>query len=118
MKNTTFAESLKDALHGLFYVIRSERNMSFHLIAAALALAASLYYKINRVELLFVISAIFLVIIAEMLNTALEKTVDLHTGAFHPLAGIAKRAAAGAVLCAVLFAIVVACLVFGDKLLL
>ncbi len=116
MKHTTFIGSFKDALKGLFFVIRHERNMGFHLIAAALALAASLYYKIDRLELLFVFSAIFLVFLTEMFNTALEKLVDLHTREYHPLARIAKRVAAGAVLCAAFFAIVVAYLVFADKM--
>lgn len=116
MKHETFAESLKDAFLGLFFVIRHERNMGFHFLTAALALAASFYYKINRMEFLFVITAIFLVIITEMLNTAVETLADLYTREYHPLVGIAKRIAAGAVLCAALFALVVAYLVFADKL--
>ena len=84
MKHRTFARSLKDAFQGVFFVIRHERSMAFHLIAAALALAASLYCQIDRLELLFVFSAIFLVIIAEMFNTALEKLVDLQTREYHP----------------------------------
>lgn len=116
MKHKTFAGSLKDAFKGIFFVIRHERNMSFHILAAALALAASFYYKINRMEFLFVITAIFLVMITETLNTAVETLVDLYTREYHPLAGIAKKVAAGAVLGAALFAVVIACLVFGDKL--
>lgn len=117
MKHKTFAGSLKDAFRGVIFVIRHERNMGFHILAAALALAASFYYKINRMEFLFVITAIFLVIITEMLNTAVETLADLYTREYHPLVGIAKKVAAGAVLGAAFFAVVVACLVFGDKLL-
>ncbi len=116
MKHRTLAGSLKDAFQGVFFAIRHERNMAFHLIAAALALAASLYYQIDRLELLFVFSAIFLVILTEMFNTALEKLVDLQTREYHPLAKIAKSVAAGAVLCAAFFAVVVAYLVFGKRM--
>ena len=117
MKRRTFLRSLNDAFQGVYFAARMERNMRFHLIAAALVLAASLYFKIEKIELLFVLTAIFIVIITELLNTALEKTVDLYTQEYHPLAEIVKHVAAGAVLCAAIFALIVAYLVFGDKIL-
>jgi diacylglycerol kinase (ATP) len=116
MKHKTFVGSLKDAFRGLFFAIRHERNMGYHLLVAAFVLAASFYYHLDRTEFLFVFTAIFLVILTEMFNTAVETLVDLYTSEYHPLAGIAKRVAAGAVLCAAFFALVVAYLVFADKL--
>ncbi len=116
MKHRTFAGSLKDAFKGLFFAIRHERNMRYHILAAAVALAASFRYHLDRTELLIVFTAIFLVILTEMFNTAVETLVDLYTSEHHPLAGIAKRVAAGAVLCAAFFALIVAYLVFADKL--
>ncbi len=91
--------------------------MHIHLVAAGAALAASLYFKVPKTELLLIITAIFLVFITEMINTAVEAVVDLKTEQYHPLARVAKNVAAGAVLCAALFSIVVACLVFADRLL-
>jgi diacylglycerol kinase (ATP) len=108
--------SFSYAFQGLFYAFRSERNMGLHLLAAAIALAASFYYKLDKVEFLFVIAAIFLVFTAELFNTAVETTVDLLTRKYHVLARIAKNVAAGAVLLAALFALIVAFFVFGDKL--
>lgn len=89
--------------------------MGLHVLAAAIAIAASFYFKVEKVELLFVVAAIFFVFTAEMLNTAMEATVDLLTDKYHILARIAKNVAAGAVLLAALFALIVAFFVFGDK---
>ncbi|MGI6308302.1 MAG: diacylglycerol kinase family protein [Dethiobacteria bacterium] len=116
MKRKQFIRSLMDALQGIFCALRREKNMKLHLISAIIALAASFYFKVERLELLFVLTAIALVLIAEMLNTALEAAVDLKTEEFHPLARLAKNVAAGAVLCAALFALVVGYIVFADRL--
>ncbi|HHU76697.1 MAG TPA: diacylglycerol kinase family protein [Firmicutes bacterium] len=116
MKHRTFSESLKDAFKGLFFAMRHERNMGYHILAAGIVLVVSFHFHLDRIELLFVCTAIFLVIITEMINTAVEAVVDLYTSEYHHLAKVAKRVAAGAVLCAALFSLVVAYLVFADKL--
>ncbi|NMB35840.1 MAG: diacylglycerol kinase family protein [Firmicutes bacterium] len=116
MKHKVFLHSLKNAFRGICSALRRERNMRLHLIGAALALAASFYFRIEKYEFLFVLAAIALVLISEMLNTALEAAVDLKTLEFHPLARLAKNVAAGAVLCATLFALIVGCIVFAGRL--
>ena len=65
---------------------------------------------------LLVIVAITLVIVAEMINTAIETVVDMYTKEYHPLAEVAKNVAAGAVLITVLNAIVIGYYVFLKKL--
>jgi len=116
MKNKKLINSILNAFSGIAYAFRSERNLPLHLVSAAAALAASFYFQVGRTELLFVITAIFLVFITEMVNTAVEAAVDLKTKRFHPMARIAKNVAAGAVLCAALFALLVAYVVFADRL--
>ena len=116
MKKKKMLKSFKEACKGIIYALRSERNFCIHFLGAAAALAASFYFKVEKVELLFVITAIFLVFIAEMLNTAIEAVVDLKTKKIHPLARIAKNVAAGAVLCAALFALLIAYFVFAERL--
>ncbi len=116
MKHKNFTRSFADAFQGLLYALKSERNMVIHLVATAISLSASYLFQISRIEFLFVLSAIFLVIITEMFNTALEAAVDLKTMKKHPLALIAKSVAAGAVLCAVLYSLFVAWLVFAEKI--
>lgn len=116
MKLKKLGKSFLYALAGIVFAFRSERNMTLHIIAAALALAASFYFQVDKLELLAVIMAIFLVFITEMMNTAVEAAVDLKTRNYHPLARVAKNVAAGAVLLAALFALLVAYLVFAGRL--
>lgn len=116
MKCKYFLRSLMDALQGIVSAITREKNMKLHLAGAVIALAASFYFKVGRIEFLFVCTAIALVFVAEMLNTAVEAAVDLKTEEFHPLARLAKNVAAGAVLCAAIFALVVGFIVFAGRL--
>jgi diacylglycerol kinase (ATP) len=72
--------------------------------------------NLRALELLLVIVAITLVIVAEMINTAIETVVDMYTKEYHPLAEVAKNVAAGAVLITVLNAIMIGYYVFLKKL--
>jgi diacylglycerol kinase len=91
--------------------------MRFHTAAAAAAVAAGVYFRLTGSEWLFLFSAIFLVMTMEMLNTALERVVDLFTREYHPLARLAKNAAAGAALLAAVYAIIVGLFIFGPQIL-
>ena len=92
-----FFRSFSFAGQGVWHVVRTERNMRVHLVAAAGAVAA-LVLRISAVDWACVLTAIGLVLTAETLNTAVEALTDLCTSEYHPLAKIAKDAAAGAVL--------------------
>src|SRR5690606_42047237 len=74
--------------------------MRAHLLIAILVLLAATVLGVSRVELGIVVLTIALVMVAEMVNTALEAAVDLITEEYRPLARTAKRVAAGAVLLA------------------
>jgi diacylglycerol kinase (ATP) len=90
--------------------------MRIHFGVALLVLIASLFVNLTRVELVVVIATICLVLMAEMINSAIEAVVDIITDEFDPRAKIAKDVSAGAVLVAAINALVVAYLVFADKL--
>lgn len=107
-------DSFRYALDGILHGFRSQRHMRFHFCVAVLALLAGVVFGLNRAELLVLLFAISLVIIAELFNTAIEAVVDLVTTAYHPLAKYAKDVAAGAVLIAALNACVVGLLLFLD----
>ena len=116
MKHRTLNESFSCAISGLVYVLRSERNMKIHLLAAFLATSLGFILGISRVEWGLLCLAIFLVLAAETANTALEKVVDLVTAEYHPLARNAKNAAAGAVLLSAINAVIMAFIIFGRYL--
>jgi diacylglycerol kinase (ATP) len=90
--------------------------MRIHFAAAAGVLVLAFIYNVTRLELIALLIAIAFVLIAEMVNTAVEATIDLSTPSFDPLAKIAKDLAAGAVLIAAINAIAVGYLVLADRL--
>lgn len=111
-----FLRSFGYALEGIFHVLRTQRNMKVHLAATLLVAAVGLFLRLSNAEWLSVSFAIFFVLAAECLNTAIEAIVDLVSPQHHPLAKIAKDCAAGAVLLAAMYSLVVAYFVFGPKL--
>lgn len=117
MKNRTLGDSFQNAWAGICYSVKTQRNIRIHISVAVIALVLGWLLEISRVELLFVILAISLVFATEMVNTAIEKTVDLFMSTYHPLAKIAKNVAAGAVLVAAINAVVIGVAVFGIPLL-
>lgn len=104
------------AVDGIFYSLKTQRNMRVHFAAALLVLGLAFYLNLDSRDLLFLVFAITLVIMAEMFNTAIEAAVDLAVSEFHPLARIAKNVAAGAVLVAALNALAVAYLILFPRL--
>ena len=108
--------SFGHAYQGIVYAVRSQRNLRFHLFAATGVLVLSLLVGVSALELALLVLVILTVIITEMLNTAVEFTVDLVTREFHPLAKLAKDISAGAVLVASAGAVAVGLLVLGDEL--
>jgi diacylglycerol kinase (ATP) len=114
VEDNRFWAAFDYAFQGILYATRTQRNMRVHLVAGALALFATLYLRLERAYVAVVVIAIALVIALELVNTAIEAVVDLMTVAHHPLAKIAKDAAAGAVLIASLAAVVVGYLAFYE----
>ena len=116
MQARSFRESLSFALAGIRYTWETQRNFRLHVLTGSLILILSYFMRLTSGELLLVGSAIFLVLIMELLNTALETTVDLVTQEFHPLAFVAKNLGAAAVLLAAVYALLVGVVVFGRRI--
>ena len=114
VQDSRFWASFDFAFQGILYATRTQRNMRIHLIAASLAILATLYLRLERSYVAIVVLCIALVIAMELINTAIEAVVDLMTVAHHPLAKIAKDAAAGAVLVVSMAAIIVGYLAFYE----
>jgi len=114
-KSRSILWSFNYAIEGVVYALRTQRNMRIHVAAAALTLVASLLLGVSGLELVAIVFAISLVFVTELVNTAVEATVDLTIDTYDPLAKIAKDVAAGAVLVAATNALVIAFLVlFGP----
>ena len=100
-------ESFNVAFEGIIHVLRTQRNMRIHFAIAAVVLILGLASDVSRIELIALLLAIAFVLIAEMINTAIEGAIDVATTSFDPMAKLAKDIAAGAVLIATINAVAV-----------
>lgn len=104
------------ALKGIEDAISTQRHLRVHTVAAGFVALFGLLLGLPHVDLVLLLMAIALVIITELLNTAVELTVDLVSPALHPIARRAKDIAAGAVLIAALVAATVGIIVLAPPL--
>ncbi len=116
MRTHSIIWSFQYAIEGVVYALRTQRNMRIHLAAAIGALVTALLLGVDRLGLVAIVFVIALVFVTELVNTAVEATVDIATQQYEPLAKTAKDVAAGAVLVASLTALVVAYLVMFERL--
>lgn len=116
MKMKKMIDSFNYAIEGIIHTVRTQRNMKIHFIIALFILFACFFYKVSKIELLILLITVTMVIAAEMINTAIEFTIDATTNFYHPLAKIAKNVAAGAVLITTFNALIVGYIIFWDKL--
>jgi diacylglycerol kinase (ATP) len=108
-------ESFNYAIEGVIHVLRTQRNMRIHFAIAVVVLVVAVVVGVSRIELILLLLAITFVLVAEMINTAVEGTIDAATTSFDPMAKLAKDIAAGAVLIASVNAVAVGYLVFAGK---
>jgi diacylglycerol kinase (ATP) len=114
-RSPSILESFNYASEGIVHVLRTQRNMRIHFGIAVAVLVAALAFDVSRLELIALLVSISFVLVAEMVNTAIEATVDVASTSFDPMAKLAKDVAAGAVLIAALNAIGVGYLVFSGS---
>lgn len=108
--------SFRYSMWGLAYVIKTQKHMKFHFLAGILILLFSWFLHLSKIEFLILTFAIFFVLVTEMVNTAIEITVDIKTQRKNPLARISKDVAAGCVLLASLNAVIVGLVILGPKI--
>ncbi len=117
-KKDPLIKSFGYAFEGLFTVIKKERNMKIHCMAAILVVLFGIFLGISKTEWIICFLLFGMIMALECVNTAIEAVVDLVTEEIHPKAKLAKDAAAGAVLIAAIFAAIVGLMIFIPKLLL
>ena len=114
-RTPSIVESFNFAIEGIIHVLRTQRNMRIHFAAAVAVLVGALVFDVSRLELIALLLAIAFVLIAEMVNTAIEGAIDVATTSFDPMAKLAKDIAAGAVLIASAVAVAIGYLVFSGQ---
>jgi diacylglycerol kinase (ATP) len=115
MRRSPVIESFNFAIEGVIHVLRTQRNMRLHFAAAVAVIVVAVAVGASKIELSVLLISIAFVLVAEMINTAVEGAIDAATTAFDPMAKLAKDIAAGAVLIASVNAVAVGYLVFAGK---
>jgi undecaprenol kinase len=119
MKSDTkvrFLISFKCALEGLRYALYTQRNFRVHLVIALAVVIAGLWLHITLNQWAVLTLVISMVLVVELINTAIEVMVDLVSPDYHPLAKTVKDLAAGAVLVVAIFSIITGIIILGPPL--
>ncbi|USK58841.1 diacylglycerol kinase family protein [Peribacillus asahii] len=111
-----FVKSFYFALRGIWEGVKTERNIRIHSMMTVVVILLGAYVSLNWIEWLFVLIAVTGTIALELVNSALERVVDLVTEEYHPLARQAKDMAAAAVLLYAVFSVIVGIVIFLPKL--
>src|SRR3982750_4828851 len=113
-RSPSIIDSFNYAFEGIIHVLRTQRNLRIHFAIAIAVIVAAVVFGVARLELIALLIVIAFVLVAEMLNSAIEGAIDVSTTSFDPNAKLAKDIAAGAVLISTMTAIAVGYLVFAH----
>ena len=111
-----FVDAVNNAVEGLIYVLKTQRNMRIHFLFSVLLVLAAIYLNMARADFLIVLLTITFVLVAEIVNTAVEYAVDLAGNTINPVARVIKDISAGAVLVSAVTALIVFYIVFSHYL--
>jgi undecaprenol kinase len=107
-----FGKSMSHALRGLKYVLANEKNFQNELLVGILVVFAMIYYQITRAETVVLVMIIMAVLIMELLNTIMERVVDILKPRVHPYARLIKDLMAAGVLLTSILAVIIGLLIF------
>ena len=117
-KSQGFNNTFKNARKGFNLALKSEINIRVHVTIATLVILGAFYLKFSTVEFCITLFCIALVICTEMLNTAIEFTLDsIYHNRYSRMVGMAKDISAGAVMFATVVSVLIGLILFGEKIL-
>ena len=111
-----FNKSVSHALSGIEYAVNHERNIKIQIVFAILVLVFGFLFKVSIIEWLVLLLVIAMVLVLELVNTAIERAIDLVTDDYHDLAKASKDVAAGAVLVMSLFSVIIGIVIFLPRI--
>ncbi|UOE95675.1 diacylglycerol kinase family protein [Alkalihalobacillus sp. LMS39] len=114
---TRLLRSFVYAWSGLRYVLVNEQNMRIHLLIGTVIIFVSFMLDVSKLEKVILLLVIGVVFSLEVMNTAIERTIDFVTNEYHPLAKIAKDIAAAAVFVFSLIAVIIGLIILLPPLL-
>lgn len=107
-----FSKSFFHAFRGLKYAIRNEKNFQNELIFGIIVVVAMIYFGVTRAEMVVLVIIIMGVLIMELLNTILERVVDILKSRVHPYARLIKDLMAAGVLLTSILAVIIGLIIF------
>ena len=117
-KSQGFNNTFKNARKGFRLVLKSEMNIRVHVIIAFFVIILAFLFKFSAIEFCLLLFVIGLVIVSEMLNTAIEFALDsIYHNKYSRMVGMAKDISAGAVMFASVISVMVGIILFGSKIL-
>ena len=116
MKVNKLIKAFSNAINGIRFCYRNEFNFRIHLVAILGVIIFSFITGISETECLIVTGCCMLVVVFEMMNTALEGICDQITSDFHPKIKIIKDISAGAVLVSAIGSCIIGCIIFIPKI--
>ena len=111
-----FLKSFKYCFEGMRYAFYTEQNIIVMFVIAIISLVLGIILKINYTERLVVVLLIGIVMALEMVNCAIEATVDLVTKEIHPLAKVAKDCGSAAAFVSSIMVFIICCFIFIPKI--
>lgn len=108
----SFAKSFSHAMRGLVYALKNEKNFQNELGVAILVIMLMWYFHVTRTEMVALVLVIASVLILELLNTIMERVVDILKPRVHPYARLIKDLMAAVVLVSSIFAVIVGLIIF------
>lgn len=117
MKKPPFYKSLYYSIKGFLWMLKSERNFQIEILALLINLALMVYLKVDSTDAALIFIVCFLVLIAETINTAIEKFCDFVEPKFNEKIGLIKDLAAASVVIVAVLAVIVGVLVYSKYLL-
>ncbi len=112
-----FSGTFRNSFKGIRLALKSERNIRIHFIIALVVTTSAIVLRFTPIEFCLLLVAIAIVIIAEMVNSAIEFTLDaVFHNRYSKLVGMAKDIAAGSVMIATFISIAMGILLFGSKI--
>lgn len=116
MKNKRMINSFKYAFAGIFSALKTEKNLKIHISIATLVIIFGIIFKISKLEWLICLICIMTVISSELINTAIETTIDIAMPNKNELAKRAKDIAASSVLILAIISAIIGLIIFVPKI--
>jgi diacylglycerol kinase len=108
--------SIRHALNGVIFCLKTQPNYQIHLFFSILALVGGVLLKISYIEYFMIVFLITVGLVIETINTAIEQTTDAIDTKWREDIGHAKDISAGAMLIFALGALIISCIIFVPKI--